>query len=31
MDMNQRWQSPLIDDRLTPHIEIDATRLENNL
>lgn len=31
MDMNQRWQRPLIDDRLTPYIEIDAARLENNL
>jgi len=31
MDMNQRWQRPLPDDRLTPYIEIDAQRLETNL
>lgn len=31
MDMNQRWQRPLLDDRLTPYIEIDAARLEKNL
>ncbi|PNK62520.1 MULTISPECIES: alanine racemase [Pantoea] len=31
MDMNQRWQRPLPDDRLTPYIEIDADRLETNL
>jgi len=31
MDMNQRWQRPLPDDRLTPYIEIDVARLESNL
>lgn len=31
MDMNQQWQRPLLDDRLTPYIEIDAARLEDNL
>ena len=33
MDINdtQQWQRPLIDDRLTPYIEVDATRLEHNL
>jgi len=31
MDMNQRWQRPLLDDCLTPYIEIDAARLEKNL
>ncbi|SUB14324.1 Uncharacterised protein [Pantoea agglomerans] len=27
----QQWQRPLIDDRLTPYIEVDAERLEQNL
>lgn len=33
MDINdtQQWQRPLIDDRLTPYIEVDAERLEQNL
>lgn len=33
MDINdtQQWQRPLIDDRLTPYIEVDAARLECNL
>lgn len=33
MDINdtQRWQRSLIDDRLTPYIEVDAERLEQNL
>ncbi len=33
MDINdkQQWQRPLIDDRLTPYIEVDAARLEQNL
>ncbi|MGK3143744.1 alanine racemase [Pantoea sp. C2G6] len=33
MDSNdkQQWQRPLIDDRLTPYIEVDAARLERNL
>lgn len=33
MDINtaEQWQRPLIDDRLTPYIEVDATRLEQNL
>ena len=30
MDINdtKQWQRPLIDDRLTPYIEVDAARLE---
>ncbi len=31
IDMNQRWQRPLLDESLTPYIEIDAARLEKNL
>lgn len=33
MDINnaEQWQRPLIDDRLTPYIEVDALRLEQNL
>lgn len=33
MDINnaEQWQRPLIDDRLTPYIEVDAQRLEQNL
>lgn len=31
MDSKQRWLRPLYNDRLTPYIEIDAARLENNL
>ncbi|MEG3110562.1 alanine racemase [Pantoea sp. T14] len=33
MDMNSadNWQRPLFDDRLTPFIEVDAQRLEQNL
>lgn len=33
MDINtaEQWQRPLIDDRLTPYIEVDAARLEQNL
>lgn len=27
----EQWQRPLIDDRLTPYIEVDAQRLEQNL
>lgn len=33
MDINdtQQWQRPLIDDRLTPYIEVDTARLDQNL
>lgn len=33
MDINdtEQWQRPLIDDRLTPYIEVDSVRLDQNL
>lgn len=33
MDINdtEQWQRPLIDDRLTPYIEVDTARLDQNL
>jgi D-serine deaminase-like pyridoxal phosphate-dependent protein len=31
LDNASLWQRPLIDDRLTPYIEVDAQRLELNL